>query len=179
MAQILIIDDDFDFADLTRRRVERMGFDVKVHVGARGAMDQLLHGSFTLVILDVKMPDFDGPAVIQMIRTLGTGHTKVMFYSSSDSHELRRLAEQHGAQSYLNKNATTDELEFRLRQLLGAPAAERKVTANAARGPAWSSLAPAQVNRIERRSTGSPARARVPNTSAPPTSRQRGEGRKR
>jgi len=179
MAQILIIDDDFDFADLTRRRVERMGFDVKVHVGARGAMDQLLHGRFSLVMLDVKMPDIDGPAVIQMIRTLGTGDTKVMFYSSSDNHELRRLAEEHGAQGYLNKNATTDELEFRLRQLLGAPAAERKLSTNASRRLSWSSLAPGQVNRLERNPTDSPARGRIPNTSAPPTSRQRGEGSKR
>jgi DNA-binding response OmpR family regulator len=154
MNKILIIDDDFDFADLTRRRIERLGFEVKVHVGARGAMDQLLHGSYALVILDVKMPDIDGPAVIRMIRTLGTGQMKVMFYSSSDNHELRRLAEEHGAQSYLNKNATTEELEFRLRQLLGAPGGERKTL-------------------FEKTPSGGPTRARVPNTSAPPGSRRR------
>jgi DNA-binding response OmpR family regulator len=153
MARILIIDDDFDFADLTRRRIERLGFDVKVHVGARGAMEQLLHGGFALVILDVKMPDIDGPAVIRMIRTLGTGQMKVMFYSSSDNHELRGLAEEHGAQSYLNKNATTEELEFRLRQLLGSPGGGRKTA---------------------RSSSPVTAHARVLNTSAPPGSRKRG-----
>jgi DNA-binding response OmpR family regulator len=170
MTRILIIDDDFDFADLTRRRVERLGFEVKVHVGARGAMDLVLHGGFTLVMLDVRMPDLDGPAVIRMIRTLGTAQLKVMFYSSSDNAELRRLAEEHGAEGYLNKQATTEELEFRLRQLLGAPRAERKA-ADAPRMHPWSSgPAPRLSNGLDRNRSGSPARA--PTTAVPGTRRR-------
>ena len=51
----------------------------------------------------------------------GTGDIKVMFYSSSDTQELRKLAEQHGAQGFLTKTASTGELEFRVRELLGGP----------------------------------------------------------
>jgi CheY-like chemotaxis protein len=173
MTRILIIDDDLDFADLTRRRVERLGFDVKVHVGARGAMEQLLHGGFSLVILDVKMPDFDGPAVIRMIRTLGTGKVKVMFYSSSDNSELRRLAEEHGAQGYLNKQATTEELEFRLRELVGAPCAERKAVEATQVHPWSSSPAPRPSTGRLRGPSGSPSLSRMPATSAPPATRRR------
>jgi DNA-binding response OmpR family regulator len=119
VAKILILDDDFAFGDLTRRRLERMGFGVKLHAGAHGAMDSLLRDGFDLVILDVKMPGLTGPDVIKLIRSSSTGHVKVMFYSSSDTHELRRLAEQNGAQAYLTKTASTDELEFRVREVLG------------------------------------------------------------
>ena len=125
MSKILIIDDDLDFGDLTRRRLSRMGFDVKLHAGAHGAMDLLLRDGFDLVILDVKMPGLDGTEVIKMIRTR-TGHVCVMFYSSSDSTELRRLADAHGAQGYLTKTATMGELEFRVRALLGESRAPRK-----------------------------------------------------
>jgi DNA-binding response OmpR family regulator len=119
MSKILIIDDDLDFGDLTQRRLSRMGFEVKLHAGAHGAMDPLLRDGFDLVILDVKMPGLDGTEVIKMIRTLRTGHLSVLFYSSSDTTELRRLADAHGAQGYLTKTATMAELEFRVRALLG------------------------------------------------------------
>jgi DNA-binding response OmpR family regulator len=120
MAKILILDDDVAFGDLTRRRLERLGFAVKLHAGAHGAMDSLLRGGFDLVILDVKMPGLSGPDVIKLIRSSSTGQVKVLFYSSSDTHELRRLAELNGAQGYLTKTASTEELDFRVRQVLGS-----------------------------------------------------------
>lgn len=89
-------------------------------------MDPLLRDGFDLVILDVKMPGLDGTDVIKMIRTLCTGHVCGMFYSSSDSTELRRLADAHGAQGYLTKTATMTELEFRVRALLGEARTPRK-----------------------------------------------------
>lgn len=118
MTKILIIDDDLDFGDLTRRRLLRMGFDAKLHGGSSGVMDLLLRDEFGLVILDVNMPGLAGPDVMKMIRTLRTGQVKVMFYSSADSHELRRLSEQHEADGYLTKTATMPELELRIRDLL-------------------------------------------------------------
>jgi len=130
LSQILILDDDVALGDLTRRRLERQGFSVQLHAGAHGAMDCLLRGGFELVILDVKMPGLTGPDVIKLIRSSSTGHIKVMFYSSSDTNELRRLAEQHGAQGYLTKTASAGELEFRVRELLGEP---RRVSKNVPR----------------------------------------------
>ena len=69
MTKILIIDDDVDFGDLTRRRLLRMGFEAKLHGGSRGVMDLLLRDEFALVILDVNMPGLAGPDVMKMIRT--------------------------------------------------------------------------------------------------------------
>lgn len=123
MTKILIIDDDLDFGDLTRRRLLRMGFEAKLHGGSRGVMDLLLRDDFALVILDLNMPGLAGPDVMKMIRTLRASQVKVMFYSSADSHELRRLAEEHEADGYLTKTASTPELELRIRDLLhGSPA---------------------------------------------------------
>jgi DNA-binding response OmpR family regulator len=130
VGKILILDDDVAFGDLTRRRLERQGFSAQLHAGVHGAMDSLLRGGFDLVILDVKMPGLTGTDVIKLIRSSSTGHIKVMFYSSSDTHELRRLAEQHGAQGYLTKTASAGELEFRVRELLGEP---RSLSKNAPR----------------------------------------------
>lgn len=126
MSKILILDDDVNFGFLTKRRLERVGMDVQLHHEAPLAMDSLLRGRFDLVILDVKMPGLTGTDVIKLIRNTSNAHVKVMFYSSSDTHELRRLAEQHQAQGYLTKTASTQELEFRVRELLGEPRSARK-----------------------------------------------------
>jgi DNA-binding response OmpR family regulator len=118
VSSVLIIDDDIDLGDLTRRRVERMGFDAKLHAGSRGAMDLLLHKDYDLVILDVNMPGLSGPDVMKMIRSMRSGAVKVIFYSSADVNDLRRLSELHGADGYLSKGATPQEFEFRVRDLL-------------------------------------------------------------
>lgn len=133
MSSILIIDDDVDFGDLTRRRVQRMGFTAKVHGGSRGAMDLLLHNHFDLVILDLNMPGLSGPDVMKMIRTVRSGQVKVIFYSSADVHELRRLTELHDADGYLSKAATTQEFEFRVRDLLRDQGPRRSTAAPSAR----------------------------------------------
>jgi two-component system copper resistance phosphate regulon response regulator CusR len=119
-SKVLVIDDDLDFGELTQRRLIRMGFEAKLHGGSRGAMEPLLRDHFDLVILDVNMPGLAGPDVIKMIRTLRDGEIKVMFYSSSDSHELRQLSEKHGADGYLSKGSTTAEFQHRVRDLVRA-----------------------------------------------------------
>lgn len=129
MTRILIIDDDLDFGDLTRRRLLRLGFDAKLHGGSRGVMDLLLRDEFALVILDVNMPGLAGPDVMKMIRSLRAGQVKVMFYSSADSHELRRLSEEHDADGYLTKTATLPELELRIRDLLQRSPGSSKASA--------------------------------------------------
>jgi DNA-binding response OmpR family regulator len=126
MSKILIIDDDVDFGDLTQRRLARMGFEAKLHADSRGAMELLLRDEFELVMLDVKMPGLCGPDVMKMIRTLRTGQVKVMFYSSSDSSELRLLSEKHGADGYVTKAASMPELEWRIRALLPDASSQRK-----------------------------------------------------
>ncbi|MEY4544272.1 MAG: hypothetical protein RL685_467 [Pseudomonadota bacterium] len=126
MSKILILDDDVNFGLLTKRRLERVGMDVQLHHESKVAMDSLLRGKFDLVILDVKMPGLNGTDVIQLIRNTSTAHVKVMFYSSSDTYELRRLAEQHHAQGFLTKTASTQELEFRVRELLGEARSTKK-----------------------------------------------------
>jgi DNA-binding response OmpR family regulator len=118
MSNVLVIDDDLDLADLTRRRLQRMGLTAKVHAGSRGAMGLLLHDEFDLVILDLNMPGLGGPEVMKMIRMVRPSGIKVMFYSSADPSELRRVTELHGADSYLSKSATAQEFEFRVRDLL-------------------------------------------------------------
>lgn len=113
--QILVVDDDVSFGELTCRRLERLGYQAKLLPGARGVLTELVANRFAAVILDVNMPTLSGPELMQSIRQRSV---KVMLYSSTDPMDLRNLARDHGADAYLNKSASTKELEVRLREML-------------------------------------------------------------
>jgi len=117
--RVLVVDDDAVFGDLTLRRLERMDIEAKLNHGPVGVMNELLTGRFDAVIVDVQMPGISGPEVAQMIRSSANRGIKILFYSSLDSVQLRRLAETHGADGYLPKAATGKELEIRLREVIG------------------------------------------------------------
>lgn len=113
--QILVVDDDVSFGELTCRRLERLGYQAKLLPGARGVLTELVANRFAAVILDVNMPTLSGPELMKSIRQRAV---KVMLYSSTDPMDLRNLARDHGADAYLNKSASTKELEVRLREML-------------------------------------------------------------
>ncbi len=119
--RVLVIDDDVAFAELTRRRLERLGYEVSVHNTGIGVMERLLRNPFDLVLLDVNMPGLRGPEVAGMIRAARGSQLKVVFYSSTDSVELRALANKHQADGYISKSATGNELDLRLAEVMQNP----------------------------------------------------------
>ena len=123
--RILLIDDDVTFADLTQRRLARLGYHVKLHGSGRGAMERLLRNGFDLVLLDVNMPDMKGPEVAGLIRSVRGDDVRVMLYSSLDVQTLRGLAERCGADGYVSKSASTREIESRIAEVLDEPVASR------------------------------------------------------
>jgi CheY-like chemotaxis protein len=68
MANILIVDDDPVYSDMTKQRLERAGHRVTVHVGPFGATAAARKPDIDLVILDVFMPGLSGPDLLTLIR---------------------------------------------------------------------------------------------------------------
>jgi CheY-like chemotaxis protein len=105
----LLIDDDEEFGTLTARRLARLGVDVDFHKGAFGATQAVLKGDYRVVLLDVNMPALSGPSLLEVLRRQGTLRLlRVVFYSSADN--LAELAKTHGADGWLSKGATQNEL---------------------------------------------------------------------
>ncbi len=116
--KVLVIDDDPSFGHLTKRRLERLGHDVEVHIGAAGTASLVADRYFDVVVMDVEMPGMSGPDLIRVIRDLPRlRYSVILLYSSLDTMSLRRLAEQCGAHGYLNKSASTHEFDTKLREL--------------------------------------------------------------
>jgi CheY-like chemotaxis protein len=111
MANILIIDDDENFASMTQQRLERAGHYVNVHVGPFGATTAASQLGIDLILLDIFMPGLSGPQLLEVMRqNRGVGQAKVIFYSSMDPGPLQALALEHHVDGFVAKGADRQQL---------------------------------------------------------------------
>jgi DNA-binding response OmpR family regulator len=109
--QLLLVEDD----ELQRERLEILitaaKFDVVAVASvaeARRAMEALV---FPVVVIDRKLGDGDGIALISELRKRYNQHSVfLMLFSALDSPEDRREGLNAGADDYLSKRAPDDEL---------------------------------------------------------------------
>lgn len=73
MQEVLVVDDDGIYRTIMMRVLTRAGFSVsEVRSGAE-ALDHLEHGTPSIVVTDILMPDMDGLELIRAIRRTGRG----------------------------------------------------------------------------------------------------------
>jgi DNA-binding response OmpR family regulator len=99
MPTILIVDDDAEVADVLRLGLEHSGFLVVVCHHGRRALDLLHTQRFDLIILDVRMPDMNGFAVLHEMREW-EARPRVMVLSGDGSRAEQQRALNAGASSY-------------------------------------------------------------------------------
>ncbi|MDT8408721.1 MAG: response regulator [Wenzhouxiangellaceae bacterium] len=115
--RILLAEDDELLGEGVAAALSRRGFRVdwcRDGILARNALET---GSFSLVILDLGLPRFDGIRVLEWLRM--RGHTvPVIVLTARDSIEDRVAGLDAGADDYLVKPFSLDELLARIRALL-------------------------------------------------------------
>jgi PAS domain S-box-containing protein len=67
-ARVLVIDDEQEIAELVAEHLRRDGLTVEVVSSGRLALARLGSEKFDLIVSDLRMPDMDGPALIQALR---------------------------------------------------------------------------------------------------------------
>lgn len=102
--RILIVDDDAGIRTVIEEALGRLGYQAQGVPDGLWVARALLEGvfSFDLVILDWKMPDLDGLAVLQGLRALAP-ETPVLLISVAVDDQLRREAFSLGAFEVLRK----------------------------------------------------------------------------
>ena len=79
MHHILVIDDEPTFLDFLGRTLTIMGYRVKTANSGEGAIEILRGGhDFDLVITDIVMPNMDGNAVAEYIRSSNRADTPIV-----------------------------------------------------------------------------------------------------
>jgi DNA-binding NtrC family response regulator len=106
---ILVVDDAPDTLELIRRNLDAHGYEVRVASSVEGALQVLEKTSVDLVITDLKMPHVSGLDLVRHIRE-NFKETEVMMITGYPTVESAVTAVKSGAQEYLSKPFTDEEL---------------------------------------------------------------------
>ncbi len=102
-AQILIVDDEADHAEVMAEALKRMGHVCTVVHGLSGAEDELRHGGFDLVVTDLKMHgEEDGLRVLEAARKHQPNAETVMVTAHGDIPTAKK-AIRGGAYEFIEK----------------------------------------------------------------------------
>lgn len=118
-ARVLVVDDTPLNRDLLTRRVVREGYAVETAVNGRDALARLRAEPFDLVLLDVQMPELDGPGLLDILRgEPALARVPVIVISAVDDQQLVVRCIELGAVDYLPKLHDPVLLRARMRAAL-------------------------------------------------------------
>lgn len=112
-AQILIVDDELQIRRFLRISLEANGYHVHETASGEEAVIRTAQLRPDLVILDMGLPDIDGLQVLKRLREWT--HTPVIILSVRDSDSDKVAALDAGADDYLTKPFSVEELMARIR----------------------------------------------------------------
>ena len=97
--RILVVDDDDDIRAIAQLSLESVGgWDVRAVSSGREALDAARAERFDAILLDVMMPELDGPSTFAALRDAGTVQdVPVIFLTAKVQPADRRLLEATGA----------------------------------------------------------------------------------
>ncbi len=118
--RILLIEDEPEMAELIASDVEAAGFVVDYGRSSSEALESVKHANYDLVLLDRRLPDGDGLALLPAIRQTRPG-IRVMMLTALDAMKEKVAGLDSGADDYLTKPYDKEELVSRIRACLRRP----------------------------------------------------------
>ena len=115
---VLYVDDEPDIREVAVMSLEiDDGIAVEAVASGREALDRLAERPFDVILLDVMMPDLDGPATLDALRARGDATPVVFITARAQSHEQQRFL-QLGAVGIITKPFDPMTLAVELRAVL-------------------------------------------------------------
>jgi two-component system alkaline phosphatase synthesis response regulator PhoP len=115
--RILLVEDEPSLSKTLKLNFEMDDFEVLIAEDGKVALKMFYEQHFDLVILDLMLPSIDGIQVCQQIR-LTNLEIPILILSARDSPDDRILGLKTGADDYLAKPFTYEELLLRIQKLL-------------------------------------------------------------
>ena len=115
---VLLVDDDPAVLSGLRRAFTLEGYEVLTAEDGESALAKAEDQAPDLVVLDVMLPGLDGLTVCQRLRTASTAPLPILMLTAKDTVPDRVAGLDHGADDYLVKPFSLDELLARARALL-------------------------------------------------------------
>jgi two-component system response regulator MprA len=116
---VLVVDDEAAIVDFVRLGMRYEGYRVSAATDGRSGLEMAQQLVPDVIILDVMLPDLDGLQVCQRIRAQpATAHIPILMLTAKDEVRDRVSGLESGADDYLTKPFSFEELLARVRALL-------------------------------------------------------------
>ncbi len=115
--RILIADDERALSDVIEKRLKKEGYAVDCVYNGLDALSYLEAAEYDAAILDIMMPSLSGTEALESYRKKG-GKTPIIFLTAKASVSDRIKGLDAGADDYIVKPFSFDELLARLRSVL-------------------------------------------------------------
>ena len=117
MPKILVVDDDPIVLDSCKRVFEAERFKVSLVPSAENALEAMEHNKFTMLLIDVKMPEQDGMYLMRKVKEK-CPEVPIIVMSGYPTPETIADGFQLGAAKFIAKPFTPDELFETVNQVL-------------------------------------------------------------
>ena len=114
---ILIVEDDPNLGFILQDQLEDEGFDVKRCMDGEEGYSTFMEHHFDICIIDVMLPKLDGFNLVKKIR-LKDQNTPIIFVTAKSLKEDKIKGFKIGADDYLTKPFSMDELLLRIQAVL-------------------------------------------------------------
>ena len=116
--KVLIVDDDKDILEFISRALKKFYKNIKIEFASDGFMAGKKIAEFkpNLLILDIKMPGMDGFAVLEHLKK---ENMKILAITGYPSKEIKEKIFKAGADDYLVKPFSVEELKQKVENLMG------------------------------------------------------------
>jgi two-component system, OmpR family, response regulator TrcR len=115
--RVLLVDDEPALTNLVKMALHYEGWTVEVAHNAREAVAKFDKIGPDVLVLDIMLPDMDGLQILQRVRE-SDAYTPALFLTARDSVMDRVTGLTAGADDYMTKPFSLEELVARLRGLL-------------------------------------------------------------
>lgn len=117
MTKILVVDDEAVLCRLYAEELSEEGYEVVSTSDCRGLMEMIEECGPDLILLDIRMGEYDGLDLLQNIRNVYYNMPVILFSAySSFKYDLKSIA----ADSYVVKSADLTELKKKINMALEA-----------------------------------------------------------
>ncbi|MEK4485858.1 response regulator transcription factor [Psychrobacillus sp. FSL H8-0484] len=123
--RILVVEDDIAIGNLIKMTLNTQQYEYDIAQDGQSALQKALSMKPEVIILDLGLPDMDGIDIIQKIRSWSQTPIIVVSARGEESDKINAL--DAGADDYVTKPFSVDELLARIRVALRRSASERNL----------------------------------------------------
>lgn len=114
---ILIVEDDSDLSELIKIQLTDNDYEVEQVLNGKVALKKALENNYSLIILDIMLPEVDGFEICQSVRQENQQVPILMLTAKAEEVD-KIMGLEYGADDYLTKPFSIKELVARVKALL-------------------------------------------------------------